>query len=546
MSSNNKQNASRPKGQRQQGAAPAEPIKVTLDGLSKLQLGRVKNLPHLNKTIVVVFDANGKASAGYLDQPINTKPLDDIKLLTQATRIAKGETTLENKSETVLLARVAAERALVKDSGGVISQQFLNNIGSMMEAMDRLIKNEDILVKNLNQTQKSLEAKEILLYFAARIRIAIERYVSGLIDPKNEFKMNDYLFNQGVPIWVYRKFTSGPMGHTNASALHRIFFPTKIDNGLKLTINELRNQAIVKSCGPLLSNSQLILTLANSDKILTEMTNSKISSDNVNWTKTLGTKMLVTPWVDWDTYVGSTLTAPTLKEASTNVALLERVAHTAAIIYGYLPPQQRIRDFNDVLDKSVIIDETSSESFRVQALKGLKEPKILAALVNIDKFIAIMNLLISMSDKERSLMAAVKIYPTFKEVLAEMPNFILNPDKADWKSIRLTTPYQLLAPSSHELELARNNARVAQHLPLPKIKEKKGTKSSALPEIATRFLRRVSKDEKHKAFRPVYEKYLKAFYEEDIMKAAIKQLEAEIDVSSKEEETYEDYDSEEE
>lgn len=253
---------------------PGKLVQITLnrDAIQALTIAQAKvqvSISAGGTTAILVSEETGKQIGG----------LDDLTKLTSLRSFVAREKKQTASSESQEQAMLTAFRAHLakKESDPSFTQQKLDNsyvvatkpYRTMLATLDGL----QTRIKDNYGTEHTQEDKVLLANYALGVTKCIEATVAFMATgTKEKGLLDQLLFNEGIPVFIKNKLTMKSLVVTKDMDLTRVLFPSDPSKGLWLTTKEWRDEAFTRKCGPLLSNSKVILKIIQNEALFLELT----------------------------------------------------------------------------------------------------------------------------------------------------------------------------------------------------------------------------------------------------------------------------------
>jgi len=145
------------------------------------------------------------------------------------------------------------------------------------------------------------KVKNALVEMARRVSIAVGNYLfhrANLREDDVPQKINAFLFNERVPIYIYNKLSAGTIAATSFGFdVRHLLFPRDPSKGFYLTFTEARDTDFTNNLMGLISGSLLTIQMARNDALIRLMTNLTETADlDSREEHSLGLKMANTPF----------------------------------------------------------------------------------------------------------------------------------------------------------------------------------------------------------------------------------------------------------
>jgi len=170
------------------------------------------------------------------------------------------------------------EQTAVEDAlyvPGIIPKSFMDIYRPLKSQMKVLSENVTKL-RELSVEANSLSAAVKSHVEANYIRInnAVFEFLSYRFKGGDSRKVNDFLFDRGVPIWTFHKLADAKVTIPNLAFQYaQFYFPTDITKGFSLSFKEVRTQTFCDAQLGMLKNNEVLISFFANDGIIRTFVN---------------------------------------------------------------------------------------------------------------------------------------------------------------------------------------------------------------------------------------------------------------------------------
>jgi hypothetical protein len=477
--------------------------------------------------------------------------LDDLaKLLGLRSFVSKEkkQSASSELQDEILTAAFRASKYVEAHDPDFNQKKLDNNFVLAARPYKALAQSIDDKAKALkdNYHEGSEEFKKILLMYCSRILNATGRVLAEMVQGKKDKGLLDqFLFDEGVPLYVKNKLQLKSLAISKDMDLSRILFPQDPSKGLSLTVAEWRSLPFVKKQGWLMVNNEMIIRIIKDQNLFLELVGLSAedfqNAEDPRSQRVNKTRILVVPPFEDHSRVLEPLSRPNFRGFGLPATAMDqskdRLANLCAVAmraYAFsIRMAETIPDFFDRITPPGTITAPSEKlgNYAKQMLDQIEsgvEPTLLTKL----RLQEALEPLMAWIDRECKIIPNGDLH---KKVLAALE--FQGGGTEDRSSVfvekaqnKCTPIVDMVSPISTGAEKDAFKAFRSDALSL-RDKTQKGKKtmaSSVLSGPARRFLKQVARDHSHVLAQSM-EAYFRGFYSEAIQAAAVRIAEARFD-----------------
>lgn len=246
-------------------------ITLNRDAIQALTIAQAKvqvSISAGGTTVILVSEDTGKQIGG----------IDDLTKLLGLRSFVTKEKKMSASSElqTEIIAVAARASQSLKEADANFIQKKLDSsfivAARPYKALADMIDSRIIAIRD-NTHESTQGMKDILLFYAKQIDAAVAETFCLLVKgEKEKGKLDQLLFDKGVPAYVKNKLLTKSLVINRDTDLDRVLFPQDPSKGLALTPREWRDQGFVRKQGFLLRNSTFVVHVLQDDELFLELT----------------------------------------------------------------------------------------------------------------------------------------------------------------------------------------------------------------------------------------------------------------------------------
>jgi len=243
---------------------------IPMDIMANVRIITPKGFEQLDVNIVYVFPPTKIPEVGISEDRPKVRSADDVKRLFQVQGIIAGtEKGIDRESErpkiNQMIYNVGMPMAAIN-----IGQNLRPETSRIYSAAENLAKAVKVITDNRATNTRNEIYRTFLLDQIERIKGVLTAQLQDALDvTRAKVELRQRLIAAGTCNYLWNKFINSKLTLPPDTALETILFPIKAENGLSLTTEELRAQAVRNVFRDRLINSDPIVRTVNSADYLT-------------------------------------------------------------------------------------------------------------------------------------------------------------------------------------------------------------------------------------------------------------------------------------
>jgi len=216
---------------------------LPFDVLSNLKVTLPAGFEDLNQNLYIVFTTSGGTLVGLSEKLINLKPITDVTQLYGIRGLIHGATKAQDSAETTLLMEHLIERCDIPAAEISPGGNFRVEMLSHVTHWQNLKASEDLVNKNV--ATQSVSIKEILSDTIKRLQmVLLTRVKDTCSNNRNREELRTQLVAEGTCNYFWTRLVANRLTHPTSLDLEYLIYPTKVENGLKLTTLEFMDKVV--------------------------------------------------------------------------------------------------------------------------------------------------------------------------------------------------------------------------------------------------------------------------------------------------------------
>jgi len=214
--------------------------------LQHLTVRMPRGFDQLLTNLNVVFTSAGATEVGLSDQRQNLRPTSDLELLYAVRGIITGASKLIDRAHFPDSAKELLYRSGVDPKTLIGGANFTAEMTQHVQRWGNLKSSLEAIQNNKIDTAES-KAAAIVLRRAVTLleEVIIEQVKQTATNVREKTDIKLLLVQKGTISYLWNRMVVNRLAHQNNLGLEIVLFPTKVENGLALTVREARSNKVV-------------------------------------------------------------------------------------------------------------------------------------------------------------------------------------------------------------------------------------------------------------------------------------------------------------
>jgi len=353
--------------------------------LSKLKVRLPIGFEDLDLNLYMVVTTSGTTEIGVAKERINLKPISDLQklagvqgIITGATKMSESADTTEEMEQLIFQCGITRDAIHVTGNFRAEMVQHLNHWKNLQASKEVVAGNRASPVK----ASARLVLNQALLAMEGVIRRQVVHTCSG---SREKIDLRALLIEHGGSNYFWSRSVVNRLLHPQNIQLEAVLFPTKIENGLKLTRAEICSDKVCSTFGLTERNSLFKSICHSPDARILASVKPNDEKDELRFERHT---WIMIPEVDRKTVVETRKFTPRI-EKTENAPLAQLNNVLIQYYIGIAPIGVNPQEFINATLHEVAVDVNNTRPLTEQLCQFLPDKDMFNGIVTIGKLTAV-------------------------------------------------------------------------------------------------------------------------------------------------------------